>query len=49
MGNEEFYNIHSSPDIIMMIKSTRMRWAGSVAHMGEMTCAQNLSENLNGK
>jgi hypothetical protein len=32
--NEEFYNLCSSPNIIRMIKSHRMRWAGHVAHMG---------------
>jgi hypothetical protein len=27
--------LYSSPNIIRMIKSTRMRWAGHVARMGE--------------
>jgi hypothetical protein len=27
--------LYSSPNIIRMIKSRRMRWAGHVAHMGE--------------
>jgi hypothetical protein len=30
-----FINLYSSPDIIMQIKSRRMRWAGRVARMGE--------------
>jgi hypothetical protein len=30
-----FYNLYSSPSIIRMIKSRRMRWAGHVAQMGE--------------
>jgi len=28
-------NLHSSPNIISVIKSRRIRWAGHVAHMGE--------------
>jgi hypothetical protein len=34
--NEEFYNTYASPNIIMVIKSRRMRWAGHVACMGEI-------------
>jgi hypothetical protein len=33
--NEELHNLYSSPDIIRIIKSRRMRWAGHVARMGE--------------
>jgi hypothetical protein len=33
--NEELHNLNSLPNIIRMIKSRRMRWAGHVAHMGE--------------
>jgi hypothetical protein len=29
------YRAYSSPNIIRMIKSRRMRWAGHVARMGE--------------
>jgi hypothetical protein len=36
MHNEEIHNLYSSPDIISMIKSRRMRWAGHVARMGKM-------------
>jgi hypothetical protein len=35
MHNEELHNLYSSPNIIRMIKSRRMRWAGHVARMGE--------------
>jgi hypothetical protein len=35
LHNEELHNLYSSPDIIAMIKSRRMRWAGHVAGMGE--------------
>jgi hypothetical protein len=33
--NEELHNLHSSPNIIRMIKSMRMKWTGHVARMGE--------------
>jgi hypothetical protein len=32
---EELHNLYSSPDIIIQIKSRRMRLAGHVARMGE--------------
>ena len=32
---EELNNLYSSPNIVGVIKSRRMRWAGHVAHMGE--------------
>jgi hypothetical protein len=35
MYNEEFHNLYSSPGIIRMIKSRRMRWVGHVARMGK--------------
>ena len=33
--NEEPNDLHCSPNIVRVIKSRRMRWAGHVAHMGE--------------
>jgi len=33
--NDELHSLYSSPDIVRVIKSRRMRWAGYVAHMGE--------------
>jgi hypothetical protein len=36
LHDEELHNLYSLPDIIKMIKSRRMRWAGYVAHMGKM-------------
>jgi hypothetical protein len=33
--NEELHILHSSPNVIRMIKSRRIRWAGHVARMGE--------------
>jgi len=35
LHNEELNNFYSSPNIVRMIKSRRMRWAGFVACMGE--------------
>jgi hypothetical protein len=35
LHNEELHNLYSSPNIIRMIKSRRIRWAGHVARMGE--------------
>jgi hypothetical protein len=32
--NEELHNLYSSPNIIRMIKSRMIRWAGHVARMG---------------
>jgi len=33
--NEELNDLNCSPNIVWMIKSRRMRWAGHVARMGE--------------
>jgi len=33
--NEELNDLYSSPNIVRVIKSRRMRWAGKVARMGE--------------
>jgi hypothetical protein len=35
MYNEELNDLYSSPNIVQVIKSRRMRWAGHVARMGE--------------
>ena len=35
LHNEELNDLYSSPNIVRMIKSRRMRWAGHVARMGE--------------
>jgi hypothetical protein len=34
LHNEELHNYYSSPSIIRMIKSRRMRWAGHITRMG---------------
>jgi hypothetical protein len=40
--NEELRDLYSSPIIIRIIKSRRMRWAGHVARMGEKRNAYRL-------
>jgi len=35
LHNEELNDLYSSPSIVRLIKSRRMRWAGHVARMGE--------------
>jgi hypothetical protein len=44
--NEELNEMYSSPNIIQMIKSRRMRWAGHVVRMGE---CRNIYRVLVGK
>jgi hypothetical protein len=34
LHNDELHDLYSSPNIVMVIKSWRMRWAGHVARMG---------------
>jgi hypothetical protein len=35
LHNEKLHNLYSSPSVIRMVKSRRMRWAWHVARMGE--------------
>ena len=35
LHNEELYDLYFSPNIIQVIKSRRMRWAGHLACMGD--------------
>jgi hypothetical protein len=35
LHNDELYSLYSSPNIVRVIKSNRMRWAGRVDHMGK--------------
>jgi hypothetical protein len=44
LHNEELNYLYSSPNIIRMIKSRRMRWAGYVARMGETRNAYRILE-----
>jgi hypothetical protein len=39
---EELHNLYSSPNIVRMMKSRRMRWVVHVAQMGEMRNAYKI-------
>jgi hypothetical protein len=42
LHNEELHNLHSSPNIIMVIKSRKMRWVGRLARIAEMKNAYKI-------
>jgi hypothetical protein len=42
LHNEKLHDLYSSPSIIRIIKSRRMRWAGHVARIGEKRNAYRL-------
>jgi hypothetical protein len=35
LHNDELHSLYSSPNIVRVVKSRKMRWAGHVARMGE--------------
>jgi hypothetical protein len=35
LHNDELHSLYSSPNIVRVIESRRMRWAGHVARIGE--------------
>jgi hypothetical protein len=45
LHNEELNNLYSSPGIVRVVKSRRMRWAGHVARMGEERAKQLFCRN----
>jgi len=50
LHNEELHNLYTSPNIIRVIKSKRMRWAGHTERMQEMRNAlKNMTGTLEGK
>jgi len=50
LHNEELNDLYSSPNIVRVIKSRRMRWAGHVARIGEERgVCRVLVENPEGK
>jgi len=40
LHNEEHHDLYSPPNIICLIISRRLRWAGHMAHTGEERCVQ---------
>jgi hypothetical protein len=42
LQNEDLHNLHSSPSIIRIIRSRRMRWAGNIACMAEKRIAYRI-------
>jgi hypothetical protein len=42
LNNEELHNLYSSPSIIRIIKSRRMKWAGHVTRMYENRTAYRI-------
>jgi len=42
LHSEELNDVYPSPNIVKVIKSRRMRWAGYVARMGERRGANNV-------
>jgi hypothetical protein len=42
LHNEELHDLHSSPIVIRIMKSRRMRWAGHVVRMGKKRNAYRL-------
>jgi hypothetical protein len=42
LHNEDLHNLYTSPNIILMIKSRRMRWVCHVARIGEMKNAYKI-------
>jgi hypothetical protein len=50
LHNDELHSQYSSPNIVRVIKSRRMRWAGHVARLGEGRCVYRvLIEKPEGK
>jgi hypothetical protein len=42
LHNEELHGLYSSPSIVRVIKSRRMRWVGHVVPMGDVKGAYNI-------
>jgi hypothetical protein len=43
LHSRELHNLYASPDIIRQIKSSRIKWTGHVARMGEGRNMYNVS------
>ena len=46
LNNEELNDLQSSPNIVWVIKSRRMKWAGHVAHMGRGKVHQSINQSV---
>jgi hypothetical protein len=42
LHNDEIHSLYSSPNIVRVVKSRRIRWAGHVARIGEVSCVYRL-------
>jgi hypothetical protein len=42
LHNEKLNDLYSLPNIVRVVKSRRMRWAGHEAHMGEDRCVHRV-------
>jgi hypothetical protein len=42
LDNEKLHNLYASPNIIRVIKSRRMRWAGHIGRMGDIRNAYKI-------
>ena len=49
LHNEELNDLYSSPNIVPVIKSRRMRWDGHVARMGQEREVYSLGGETGGK
>jgi len=49
LHNKELNDLYTSPNIVRVIKSRRMRWAGHVARMGEERVVEGLGGETGGK
>jgi hypothetical protein len=49
LHNDEIHSLYSSPNIVRIIKSRRMRWAGNVTRMGEGFSWESRWEEAAGK
>ena len=49
LHKEELNDLHSSPSIVRVIKSRRMRWAGRVARIGEGLGGETVGKETTGE
>jgi hypothetical protein len=43
LQNEQLYDLYCSPDIVQVVRSRIMNWAGHVARMGDERCILGFS------